>query len=114
MYPEENFEAEVKRRKALKKNEEELRVLTNEKMKATGLTRQEARREVIKERKRAAGRSKAKRLTAFGETKTFSEWVKDERCPYKKPGTLYSRVRKGWSPERAITQPSKTFSRRPK
>jgi hypothetical protein len=45
-------------------------------------------------------------LSAFGETKTLSEWVEDPRCPVKNTNTLYNRaVRKSWSHEEAVTLP---------
>jgi len=45
-----------------------------------------------------------KRLTAFGETKTYSEWVSDDRCVCDNPHTLRTRVKTyGFSPEDAIT-----------
>lgn len=42
------------------------------------------------------------RLTAFGETKTLSEWSEDPRCMVTYT-TLKRRSHAGWSPERAIT-----------
>lgn len=42
------------------------------------------------------------RISAFGETKTLSEWSRDPRCraTYQ---TLAYRIRAGWEPKRAIT-----------
>jgi hypothetical protein len=45
-------------------------------------------------------------LTAFGETKTTSEWLQDPRCVVGR-GTLWYRINKKWDHERAITKPSK-------
>lgn len=48
----------------------------------------------------------AKALTAWGETKTVSEWLRDDRCKIKKHQTIWLRTTKyGWSPEKAMTQP---------
>lgn len=42
-------------------------------------------------------------ITAFGETKSVTEWVKDPRCPGVKAQTLWKRVNDGWPSERAIS-----------
>lgn len=42
------------------------------------------------------------RVTAFGETKTASEWAEDARC-FVTPGRLTKRLRSGWQAEKAIT-----------
>lgn len=44
-------------------------------------------------------------LSAFGETKVAIDWARDPRCPVS-DGTIINRIRRGWSPERAITTPS--------
>lgn len=44
-------------------------------------------------------------LTAFGETMLEVDWANDERCVVKQ-STLRERVRLGWPPERALTEPS--------
>jgi hypothetical protein len=44
-------------------------------------------------------------VTAFGETKPFYEWCEDDRCVVFRD-TLKWRIRAGWDPEDAITQPS--------
>lgn len=44
-------------------------------------------------------------LSAFGETKCIAEWVEDERCVVADK-TLRERIKLGWTPERAITEPS--------
>ena len=51
-------------------------------------------------------RSKAKprRVEAFGEAKTVSEWAKDKRCKVTH-GTLYARLVRGMNPETAMTAP---------
>lgn len=114
MYPEENIEKERQHREDLEKKAEEILLLTKKKMQETGLTRLEARKEVLEERKQASLLGKTRKLTAFGETKTYSEWVEDERCPLQKTHTIYSRIHKDWSPERAITQPVRKMNRRPR
>lgn len=43
-------------------------------------------------------------LTAYGETKLEVEWVADSRCVVKQ-STLRERIRLGWDPEKAITEP---------
>ena len=51
-------------------------------------------------------------VTAFGETKCVMEWMEDPRCAVKKPITLYARLRNGYLPEDAITEPISTNRRR--
>ena len=46
--------------------------------------------------------SSGKTLTAWSETKTIAEWVKDARCQ-EKSAALYERINLGWSPEKAIS-----------
>lgn len=46
-----------------------------------------------------------KLLTAWGETKSRRQWVKDGRCPHKNSLLLKDRLRHGWSPEDAISIP---------
>lgn len=43
-------------------------------------------------------------LTAFGETKCFSEWVRDSRCVVT-DGGLYRRIKRGITVEDALTKP---------
>ena len=45
-------------------------------------------------------------LTAFGERKTMQQWTEDERCAVDY-ATIWARVGRGWSHERAITEPTK-------
>jgi hypothetical protein len=47
------------------------------------------------------------KLTYQGETKTLAEWVKDPRCTVKITSTLQSRIQKGWSDEKVLTEPVK-------
>lgn len=55
----------------------------------------------------ANNRRSNKQITAFGETKTISQWVEDHRCQVAF-GTLQSRLNLlSWPPERAIQAPSK-------
>lgn len=51
------------------------------------------------------GANGPKLFECWGETKTAKEWVKDPRCPHESPREIVRRVRNGWEPERAITQP---------
>lgn len=44
------------------------------------------------------------RVSAFGETKTVSEWTRDHRCAASQR-LIYHRIYRGWEPERAITTP---------
>ena len=46
---------------------------------------------------------KAQFLTAFGEKKERMEWAKDERCEVHRK-TFYSRIKRGWPCEVALTQ----------
>ncbi|MFE9412300.1 hypothetical protein ACFYN0_26430 [Streptomyces sp. NPDC006704] len=43
------------------------------------------------------------KLTAWGEMKTYAEWLVDPRCPLVYVSTLTARLGRGWSPERAIS-----------
>jgi hypothetical protein len=43
--------------------------------------------------------------TIFGESKTVTEWARDERCKTE-AGQLAWRLRKGWSPEKALRTPT--------
>lgn len=45
-------------------------------------------------------------LTIDGETKAVSQWARDPRCPVSQ-FTIYKRVQRGWSDERAVLTPSK-------
>ncbi len=44
------------------------------------------------------------RITAWGETKSFSSWAEDERCVIS-AFLLKERIRKGWDPIEALTIP---------
>lgn len=45
-------------------------------------------------------------VTAWGEIKTVSGWLKDDRCLIKNSKTLWLRINKySWPPEKAMTQP---------
>lgn len=46
-------------------------------------------------------------LQAFGETKSLPEWLRDPRCQVKSVATIGYRIGTGWSPEDAISKPSK-------
>lgn len=52
----------------------------------------------------ATNRRNNRNITAFGTTKTLSEWVASSVCSIQF-STLRERLRRGWSPERAITEP---------
>ena len=45
-------------------------------------------------------------ITAFGESKPLSDWVRDKRCSVAKQ-TLWKRLHDGWDAEEAIVTPSK-------
>jgi hypothetical protein len=44
-------------------------------------------------------------ITAFGESKSLTEWVEDPRCEVDSVKTLWKRINDGWPPERALTRP---------
>ena len=44
-------------------------------------------------------------VTAFGEVKQLSDWMKDPRCVIGDAGALRARLRSGWVSERAMTEP---------
>jgi hypothetical protein len=46
-------------------------------------------------------------ITAFGETKTIANWVRDKRCLISHQLLTFRIVKRGWEPEKAITQKSK-------
>jgi hypothetical protein len=49
-------------------------------------------------------------LTIDGETKPLTEWIDDVRCTASY-NTVYSRlIRNGWSPKKAVFQPSRGLS----
>lgn len=48
-------------------------------------------------------------VTAYGETKILIEWAEDPRCQVKEM-TFRKRIRSGWDPERALTQPSRNHA----
>lgn len=54
----------------------------------------------------ARNRRNNRRVTAFGETFCLAEW--SERFKVK-PSTLYQRLRSGWSPEDAVSTPTRTW-----
>lgn len=43
------------------------------------------------------------KITAFGETKTISQWAADTRCAVSRK-SLDQRIYRGWVPERALAQ----------
>lgn len=47
-------------------------------------------------------RRSSRKITINGESKTLAQWAK---CANIKPGTIQSRLQKGWPPEKAIFQP---------
>ena len=49
-------------------------------------------------------------FTAFGETKTMAQWAKDPRCVVQKSSLSMRLYKYGYSPERALTEPSKRWS----
>ena len=56
------------------------------------------------------GREYTIKLTAFGETKTITEWAADKRCKIKRM-SLYNRIKKGIDPEIAITLKAQKHNR---
>lgn len=44
-------------------------------------------------------------IVAWGEQKSVTAWLKDERCNVPKLATLWKRIDDGWAPERAIATP---------
>lgn len=56
-------------------------------------------------REQANNRRTTEHITAFGETKPFSQWLLDTRCVVAY-STLSQRIRQyGWEPEEALTTP---------
>ena len=47
---------------------------------------------------------RSRHITAFGQTKTVSEWTDDARCRVRY-ATLLTRLDNGWAPEDAISRP---------
>ena len=50
--------------------------------------------------------SKCIMVTAFGQTKHVAEWSRDPKCAVTY-SALLDRIEHGWTPERAIVQPSR-------
>lgn len=44
-------------------------------------------------------------VTAFGESKSLTEWMEDPRCEVPRLATLWKRINDGWPPESALTRP---------
>lgn len=55
-------------------------------------------------KQQANNRTNNVRLTFRGETKTLAQWAESTGLAY---GTLYSRVSKGWSLDRALVEPAR-------
>lgn len=51
-------------------------------------------------------------LTAWGDTKSYAEWLLDERCPLVHVSTLSGRLARGWPPEKAVSTPLQSRSTR--
>lgn len=51
-------------------------------------------------------------LYIFGEYKTVMEWFRDVRCKIQNEQTLRGRLKRGWSPKKAITTPVMEIYRR--
>lgn len=49
-------------------------------------------------------RNRGKELVAWGETKTVSQWLSDPRCLVNRTAVI-DRLKHGWSPERAMSEP---------
>jgi len=58
----------------------------------------------VSSKEQQRNRSNSSFITAFGETKLRKEWLADERCQVSQD-TLRARLKRGWAPEQAITQP---------
>ena len=52
-------------------------------------------------RQQRLNQTRTRRLTAFGESKTITEWAEDPRCAVSF-GTLYARIFHGWKDQMAI------------
>lgn len=52
----------------------------------------------------ASNRRDSHRVTAFGETKTITDWSRDNRCTVNL-NTFKTRILCGWNPEVALTNP---------
>lgn len=50
-------------------------------------------------------RRNTRRVTAFGETKRIDEWLLDERCNARTSACLQTRLKRGMSPEQALSRP---------
>ena len=55
-------------------------------------------------REQCRNRRSSKNVTAFGQTKTLAEWAETAPVNYS---TIQMRLRMGWTPEKALTQPAK-------
>lgn len=51
-------------------------------------------------------RRATRNVTALGETKTIQQWMEDSRCRLDY-ATIWARLARGWSGERAITTPNR-------
>lgn len=49
--------------------------------------------------------SRARLITAWGETKCLTEWMEDSRAASIHPVTVHLRLKRGWSPEDSISLP---------
>lgn len=54
------------------------------------------------------------RVSAFGETKTLTEWTQDPRCAVISPNSIRNRIRAGWNSEAAIQTRSNVRNRHSK
>lgn len=83
------------------------------KMRETGLPYLEAREIVMEERKIRHSFLKSKTIKAFGEERTYREWIEHELCVVDNPRSLWTRVEVlGWEPERALKTPVREMVRR--
>lgn len=46
-------------------------------------------------------------ITAYGESKSVTEWLKDPRCELDSVSTLWARINRNWPAESAICTPSR-------
>ena len=54
-----------------------------------------------------------RRLTAFGETKTFTDWLSDPRCVVSHKTSVRGRLDLGWSVEEALATPVNPIRKSP-
>lgn len=66
---------------------------------------------IVTQSENQQNREDSKLITVFGETKTASSWILDDRVNCGDESTIRTRIQLGWSPEDALTKPSKYINR---